>query len=72
MANGTAPTPQATPGTTTLPAQQQNISELAPLQKSIYPRTKIDRLGLKFAKGHRTADLLQGPRPLMRRPRRAR
>lgn len=53
-----------------MPAQQENISELSPLLKAPQPRKKLDPLGRKFAKGHRTATMLQGPRPLMRRARR--
>jgi hypothetical protein len=52
------------------PAQQDNISELSPLLKAPVARSKLDKLGRKFAKGFRTSQLLTGTRPLMRKARR--
>jgi len=55
-----------------IPPVLDNVSELATVLKPRYPRSKLDPMGRKFAKGFRTATMLSGPRPLERRPRRPR
>lgn len=52
------------------PPKLDMVSELSPILKTSYPRRKLDQFGIKFAKGHRTATVLSGHRPIHRTPKR--
>lgn len=54
------------------PGQTDYISETASTMKVRYPqpRRKRDPYGIKFRRGHRTHQRLEGRRPLFRSPKR--
>jgi hypothetical protein len=64
--------PPDLPAPTVAPPTADNISEMSTVMKPRYPRVKLDPQGRKFAKGFRSAIVLSGPRPLMRKARRPR
>lgn len=53
------------------PEVTDGISELSPLLKTTAPRPKKDTFGMKFAKGHRTHEMVRGKRPVHRSIKRA-